>query len=90
MLGETCIKHECPGWINVTGLHPQTGEIMDRWNCGPLHWQTLLMVENSKVTREVGGEVEALRKEVDKANKMHTAIEGQKLRMIANGHLDNS
>ena len=30
-MSECC--HKCPWWTKVSGMHPQTGEQMDKWDC---------------------------------------------------------
>ncbi len=53
-------KHRCPKWTRVQGRHPQTGEMIDRYDCSDAILP-LLLIENSKLLNEKGAAVESLR-----------------------------
>lgn len=58
----------CRFWVNVMGQNPQTGEVINNWDCA-FAWNPVLMIENSKVNRETGAAVESFRNEMVKANE---------------------
>jgi hypothetical protein len=63
----------CRFWVNVQGLHPQTGEVINNSDCAFV-WTPILMIENSKVNRETGAAVESFRNEMVKANESNTQV----------------
>jgi hypothetical protein len=64
---------KCRFWINVQGTSPQTGEVVNHYDCS-MAWMPVLMIENSKVNRETGAAVESFRNEMVKTNDMNTQI----------------
>ncbi len=62
-----CKEHACRWYIQVQGMHPQTGEQFNRWDCA-ISWLPVLLVENSKMQRETGAAVESFRNEMVVAN----------------------
>lgn len=49
-------------WTNIQGQHPQTGAQMDMPDCA-IKWLPVLLIENSKETRQAAAAVETLRNE---------------------------
>ena len=62
-----CKEHQCRWYIQVQGMHPQTGEQMNRWDCA-ISWLPVLLIENSKKQHETGAAVESFRNEMVVAN----------------------
>lgn len=60
-----CVKvcHTCKMWEAIRGKHPQTGADMDHWDC-TFKMQTVLALENARVTQQATATLDALRKEV--------------------------
>lgn len=58
-----CIEHKCAWYIQVRGLHPQTGEEFDRYDC-TMVIQPILLIENSQQQRQTGAAIESLRNEM--------------------------
>ena len=52
----------CRFWVTVMGKNPQTGETTNNGDCA-IAWLPVLLIENSKVNREVSAEVGAMRNE---------------------------
>lgn len=50
----------CQRWQNVRGVHPQTGEALDHWDCID-DLTPLLLLDIGKLTREAGKATESLR-----------------------------
>lgn len=82
LMGGECIEDgsirdgelvSCRFWVNVQGLHPQTGETISNGDCAFV-WTPILMIENSKVNRETGAAVESFRNEMVKANESNTQV----------------
>lgn len=63
----------CRFWINVQGTNPQTGEVVNHYDCS-MAWMPVLMIENSKVNRETGAAVESFRNEMVKSNDINTQV----------------
>lgn len=63
----------CRFWINVQGTSPQTGEVVNHYDCS-MAWMPVLMIENSKVNRETGAAVESFRNEMVKSNEINAQI----------------
>jgi hypothetical protein len=61
------VKHNCPKWIHIRGLNPQTGDPVDNFGCSD-SFQHLLMIENSQQQRQTGAAVESFRNEMLKLN----------------------
>lgn len=71
MGGEECVEDgairngelvKCRFWVNVQGLNPQTGEVLNNGDCA-IAWTPVLLIENSKVNRETGAAIESMRNE---------------------------
>jgi hypothetical protein len=73
-----CIEHECKKFVNVIGENPQTGEIVNEWDCADT-WVPILMIENSKQQRGTSAAVESLRNEVANANSVINNMQPPKL-----------
>lgn len=65
LLKKECIEAECAFWVHLTGSHPQTGVMMDRFDCS-VKWLPVLLVENARQTRGAQAAVESMRNEVVK------------------------
>lgn len=82
LMGGECIEDgaikdgelvQCRFWVNVQGMNPQTGETINHHDCA-MAWMPVLMIENSKVSRETGAAVESFRNEMVKANETNTQV----------------
>jgi len=62
LLKGACIESGCMFWTHVRGTHPQTGAEMDMPDCA-VKWLPVLLIENSKETRQAAAAVESLRNE---------------------------
>jgi hypothetical protein len=63
----------CKFWMDVLGTNPQTGADVKEGNC-TINWIPMLLIENSKVSRETGAAVESFRNETVKSNQMTQQI----------------
>jgi len=63
----------CKFWVEVAGLHPQTGEIINQGDCC-LNWMPIILLENSKTNRETGAAIESFRNEMVKSNQVTQQI----------------
>jgi hypothetical protein len=77
--------HRCAWYINVRGMHPQTGEEVDAWRCA-MAWLPILLVDNTGETRRGKAAIESFRNEMVKQNgELLTAtVEGAR-RALGNG-----
>jgi hypothetical protein len=55
-----CMEHDCRMWINVQGIHPQTGETVNEWDCS-INWVPVLLVEVAKQARGGAAATESFR-----------------------------
>ena len=58
----------CTKWINVSGSNPQTGEVINSYDCADV-WVPVLLIENSKQQRGTQAAVESFRNEMAKDNR---------------------
>ena len=68
LLKKDCIGHGCAFYQHLLGRHPQTGEVIDNWDCA-FNWHNILLVETSQQTRQAGAAIESFRNEMVKANQ---------------------
>ena len=63
----------CNFWVHIIGKDPQTGEDVNKGNCA-INWVPMLLIENSRYSRETGAAVESFRNEMVKANESNTQV----------------
>jgi hypothetical protein len=79
LLNKPCIEDKCRFWVHVLGNHPQTGEVLNKFDCS-FAWFPVLLIENSKLQRETGAAVESMRNEINAgAGTILARIAGLKL-----------
>lgn len=72
-LGHTCEDardgklYRCRWYVLVRGQHPQTNELVDRWDCA-IAWGPVLQVEVARQGRGQQAAIESFRNEVVKDN----------------------
>lgn len=71
----SAVCHTCPLWTCVRGMNPNTGEQIDRWDCGLAHLP-LLQIETSQQVRQAGAATESFRNEVVKRADRRIAHNG--------------
>lgn len=64
---EDCIQHKCKFFLKLIGKHPQTGNPVEEWDCA-IYWLPLLLIENSKETRQGAAAIESFRNEMVRLN----------------------
>jgi hypothetical protein len=64
---EGVTEHACPKWTHILGMHPQTGETLDKFGCSD-SFLPLLLIENSRKQSETGAAVESFRNEMVRLN----------------------
>jgi len=74
-------KGKCRLWMNLRGVHPQTGETVDRWGCAD-EFVPLLLVENAQQARQAGAAVESFRNEVVRSHQEAQAAGERALRVL--------
>lgn len=76
--------YQCAWFVQLQGIHPQTGETVDEFGCS-MTWLPTLLIENAKVSKGTSAAVESFRNEMVKTNESSlrilqaTVIEGSKL-----------
>lgn len=81
LIGKDCIGLQCSWFTKVVGVHPQTGQEIDEWECA-VKWIPVLVIESSQQTRQAGAAVESFRNEVVKANKENQNLYRQSLNQV--------
>lgn len=75
LLRKPCIEHECKMWSHVSGANPQTGALMDQFECALL-LIPILLIENGRTNVGVQAAVESTRNEIVKRqDTLNAAIE---------------
>lgn len=74
LIKKDCIGLQCAWFMQLRGVHPQTGEPIDEWGCSTT-WLPLLMIENSKEQRQTGAAIESFRNEMVAANELNLQIQ---------------
>lgn len=60
LIREECSGHACTWYTHLMGQNPQTGEMIDKWDCA-ITLMPVLMVETSKNARETAARVDQFR-----------------------------
>lgn len=76
--------YECPKFINVKGMDPQSGAIIDRYGCAD-SFMPLLTIENAQMSRQVAASVDALRTELKQADEAATDRAREALAQLGSG-----
>ena len=56
----TCKQFDCLWWTHLRGMHPQTGQELDEYDCA-VRWLPLLLIEGAKETRQAAAAIESFR-----------------------------
>jgi hypothetical protein len=67
LIKKKCVGNKCAWFIQVRGMNPNTGEMMDDWNCA-ISWIPVMQIETSQQARQAGAAVESFRNEMVRAN----------------------
>ena len=68
------LRDNCPKWVFVDGKHPQTEELIRRYDCIDA-WLAVLLVDNFRITEQVVSTLDLARKEnIEAANKTRQMI----------------
>jgi hypothetical protein len=62
------INGRCRKWVQIQGANPNTGELVNKWDCADA-WLPLLLIENAQQTRQAGAAIESFRNETVAANE---------------------
>lgn len=74
LMKKPCIENGCMWYTRMTGKHPQSGQDMDMYDCS-IKWLPVLLIENSKETRQLAAATESARNEdVIKGTQLVNAI----------------
>lgn len=67
LIKKECVGLKCSWFIQVRGMNPNTGEMVDEWNCA-IAWLPMMQIETSQQARQAGAAVESFRNEVVRTN----------------------
>lgn len=73
-------KHNCPKWVHVVGMSPNTGQPVDAYDCTD-RWLPALLIENAQQSRQTGAAVESLRNVVATVNN-YVPIDGPAFKQL--------
>lgn len=80
-LGHTCEKavdghiERCAWYTHLEGMHPQTGDRIDRWECA-IAWQPVLTIELAGAVQSGNATMQSMRNNLDQR-------QGEALKLIA-------
>ena len=75
------IREHCPKWVHLMGTDPNTGQLVDEFDCAD-RWVPLLLVESAQKTNQVGAAVESFRNEMCKQNNEFGTLFAQNVNRI--------
>lgn len=67
LIKKECVGLKCSWFVQVRGMNPNTGEMIDEWNCA-IAWLPMMQIETSQQARQAGAAVESFRNEVVRTN----------------------
>ena len=67
LIKRDCVGLKCSWFVEVRGMNPNTGEMVDEWNCA-VAWVPMMQIETSQQARQAGAAVESFRNEVVRTN----------------------
>jgi hypothetical protein len=67
LIKKKCIGLKCSWYTQVRGMNPNTGQMVDEWNCA-VSWMPMMQIETSQQARQAGAAVESFRNEVVRTN----------------------
>jgi hypothetical protein len=67
LIKKECVGLKCAWFVEVRGMNPNTGEMVDEWNCS-IAWLPMMQIETSQQARQAGAAVESFRNEVVRTN----------------------
>lgn len=67
LIRKECVGLKCAWFIEVRGMNPNSGEMVDEWNCA-ISWLPVMQIETSQQARQAGAAVESFRNEVVRTN----------------------
>jgi hypothetical protein len=73
LIRKECVGLKCSWFVEVRGMNPNTGEMVDEWNCA-ISWLPMMQIETSQQARQAGAAVESFRNEVVRANTQNQQL----------------
>jgi hypothetical protein len=68
LIRKDCKEHQCAWYLNIQGENPQTGEVVNNWQCA-INAIPLLQIETSRTVRQNHSATVGVREEINKATK---------------------
>lgn len=82
---EGVIEHSCPKWVKLVGKDPQTGGMVDKYDCADA-WVPLLLIENANMSRGTTIAIEKFRDETLKAGVAAEQTKREALERLTGGN----
>lgn len=67
------VCHTCDWYMQLRGVHPQTGEPVDEWGCA-IAFLVITNIEGAQMSRQTGAAVESFRNEMARQNQNMLAL----------------
>lgn len=74
---QPCVREKCAMWRKIEGRHPQTGEMIERWDCSEAAALNLIDLERNKHLTELIAVMETMRAEHWLATETVLAMTGR-------------
>lgn len=62
LLKKDCIEHKCKFYVHLLGNDPQTGKVIDKFDCA-ISFLPVLLIEGAQQTRQAAAAIESFRNE---------------------------
>jgi hypothetical protein len=70
---EPCKQLDCAWFIEIHGIHPNTGEPLKDWGCA-MSMMPMMLIENARQQHSTAAAVESFRNEMVKANEVSQQV----------------
>jgi hypothetical protein len=89
LIKKKCIGLKCAWYTQVRGMNPNTGQMVDEWNCA-ISWIPMMQIETSQQARQAGAAVESFRNEVVRTNSENQQLYLSFMQQQNNNNILNS
>lgn len=63
LIQKKCVQHKCAFYVSINGTNPNTGEVINKWDCS-VSWMPFMMMEASQKANQAAAAVESFRNEM--------------------------
>lgn len=87
LIKEECIQLKCAFFTQLRGVHPQTGEEIDEYDCA-IKWLPVLLIEGAKETRQGAAAIESFRNEMVQGQKEYITTIKENIKQLQNDDIE--